>query len=259
MKRTTAFQKGAIIISALSCLFILIPLISIVLLSFNTGTSTWPQGWTLKWYFYNLSAIWSSLLVSVYVALGAVVIALLIAFPCAVAIARYAFPGRYIMEQALMLPVLIPGVVLGMILLQLFQTTSLKVLPPLAWLIIAHVLIVFPLIVRPLIAALEKVDQRLEEAAQSLGAKPVQAFWHVAIPAVAPTTLVAVLLAVARSFNDFIITLFLISPDYIPLSIQVYKSTLWGIPQLTSAISVILLGMSILVVLVIERFLRVEY
>ena len=192
------------------------------------------------------------------VAVLAVVCGLAVTFPLSFAVARRDFPGKKIVDQLIVLPILIPGVVFGMLLLQLFQTRMFQGLHPLAALAIAHTIIVIPLMARPLIAALQQINPSVEEAAQSLGANPIKTFFSVTLPLVAPATLVAVILALARSLNDFIVTLFLINPDYVPLSIQVYKTTLYGMPQLTSAIAVVLLLFSLGLVFIAEKFIEVE-
>ena len=131
---------------------------------------------------------------------------------------------------------------------ELYNTGILSKIPALAFLIAAHVVIVLPVIARPVIAALEQMDAELETASMSLGASPATTVRKVTVPVILPTVVVGSIFGLARSITDFAITLFLVPVGFVPMSIEIYNSTNYSIPQLTSANAVILLAMSLLVV-----------
>ena len=124
--------------------------------------------------------------------------------------------------------------------------------------IIAHVSIAIPYTARPIIAGFEQLDQGLEEASSTLGAKPFRTFVKIILPMLIPSVLAGGIIALARSLNDFIITIFLVQPDYVPLAVQVYRTTQYGIPQLTSAMGVVLLIFSVAFATVAELLFRIE-
>jgi ABC-type spermidine/putrescine transport system permease subunit II len=92
------------------------------------------------------------------------------------------------------------------------------------------------------------MDVELETASMSLGANPLRTVLKVTVPVIFPTVLVGSIFGLARSITDFAITLFLVPAGFLPMSIEIYNSTNYSIPQLTSANAVILLAMSLLVV-----------
>jgi ABC-type spermidine/putrescine transport system permease subunit II len=90
----------------------------------------------------------------------------------------------------------------------------------------------------------------------SLGASPLLTIVKVTVPMIFPTLLVGSIFGLARSITDFAVTLFLVPAGFLPMSIEIYNSTNYSIPQLTSANAVILLLMSLLVVGIGEAVVR---
>jgi ABC-type spermidine/putrescine transport system permease subunit II len=219
-----------------------------ILFSFSLHVEAIPTEWTTKWYTLNSADIVSSIIHSLEISLPAVAIALLVAMPLSFAMARWDFAGKRLINQMILLPMLLPGTALGLALVELYNTGPMSRIPALAFLIAAHVAIVLPVIARPVIAALQQMDTELETASMSLGASPVKTVRSVTIPIVFPTVVVGAIFGLARSITDFTITLFLVPVGFVPMSIEIYNSTNYSIPQLTAANAVILLVMSLLVV-----------
>lgn len=252
------FRIVTILLAILVAFYVLVPLISISLLSINSRISIWPEQITFRWYQMRLTTLLNSVKTSFLVSIPAVMIALTISLPLGYALARYEFRGKRLISQIVVLPIVIPGVALGLAFLQMFNTGVFRNLHPLAVLIIAHVSIAIPYTARPIIAGFEQLDQGLEEASSTLGARPFRTFVKIILPMLIPSVLAGGIIALARSLNDFIITIFLVQPDYVPLAVQVYRTTQYGIPQLTSAMGVVLLVFSVAFATVAELLFRIE-
>jgi putative spermidine/putrescine transport system permease protein len=255
---TLRFDTLCKLLGVVVVLLLVMPLVAIILFSFSGKIESIPTELTFRWFTMRMGVLWRSVQVSLLIAVPALAIALAISLPLGVAVTRREFPGRSLVDQIIILPLLLPGTVFGLALLQLFNSAGFERVPPLVVLVLAHVAIVIPTLARPLIAALQEMDQRMEEAAQTLGARPTRIFRDITLPMISNAVIVGLVLGFARSVNDFNMTFFLITPDYVPLSIYIYNSTNYSIPQLTSANAVVLLMMSLAVVFLSERLIDVR-
>ncbi len=163
-------------------------------------------------------AIRLSLRVAIWSVTGSLPLALLTAW----VLARGRFPGKWLLDGVVHLPLVVPPVVVGFMLLVLFGRRG----PVGAWLYdtfgitviftwkgaaIAAAVMAFPLMVRAMRLSLEAVDRRLEAAARSLGASRLDAFFSVTVPLMAPGILAGVVLAFARSLGEFGATITFVS------------------------------------------------
>jgi len=248
VETASGFRRAIRGVTLLCALVIISPLVAMVLFSFSGQVEAIPSIWTTKWYTFNSGDVLSSVAHTLEISVPAVLIALVIAAPLSYAMARWSFPGKQFINQMILLPMLVPGTVLGLALLELYNTGFMARIPGLTFLIAAHVVVVLPVVARPIIAALEQMDVELETASMSLGANPTQTVRKVTVPIVFPTVLVGAIFGLARSITDFAITLFLVPVGFLPMSIKIYNSTNYSIPQLTSSNAVILLVLSLIVV-----------
>lgn len=245
---TSNFRRMTRVATVLCAAVIVLPLVAMVLFSLSGHVEAIPTQWTLKWYSFNSGDVVVSILHSLGISVPAVLIGLMVTIPLSFAMARWDFAGKRIINQMILLPMLLPGTALGLALVQLYNTGFMSNIPAVAFLIAAHVVIVIPVIARPVIAALQQMDSELETASMSLGASPPQTVLRVTMPVIFPTVIVGAIFGLARSITDFVITLFLVPAGFVPMSIEIYNSTNYSIPQLTSANAVILLIMSLIVV-----------
>ncbi|MEK6719529.1 MAG: ABC transporter permease [Chloroflexota bacterium] len=210
------------VFTSLAIFYLLIPIIVMIVFSFNKPSGkfnyTWNEfsidGWLhpLDW-----PGLPESLLASLGVALLATVIATALGTLIGLALTRYAFRGRGLLNGVIFLPMATPELVLGASLLTLFVATAL---PPLrgnvptlyptgfSTILIAHVMFNISYVVVTVKARLAGFDRRLEEAAMDLGANEWVTFWKVTFPLILPGVVAAALLAFALSIDDFIITSF---------------------------------------------------
>lgn len=159
---------------------------------------------------FELEALW----LSMKVATASLVVCLPLGLALALILARGRFPGRWIIEAVVNIPLVLPPVVTGLILLSLFGVRgpigralydAFGVSLAFHWTgaALAATIMALPLVVRPLRLAIEGVDRGLEDAAAVLGAPPLAVFARVTLPLAAPGLVAAGLLGFARAFGEF--------------------------------------------------------
>ncbi len=197
--------------SVLALLYLFIPVFIVILFSFNDNKGrfnfTW-QGFTLNHWkdpFANPDLA-VALKNSVLIAIIATLIATALGTFMAVALVRYGFRGRGVVDFFVFLPLATPEVVLGAALLGLFLQTGTNT--GFATIVIAHAMFTISYVVVTVKARLEGMDRHIEEAAMDLGATEWTTFRKITLPMIAPGVAAAALLAAAISFDDYVITSF---------------------------------------------------
>lgn len=243
---------------------ILTPLFFVCWLSFfsNEIVTFPPQSYTLRWFahIFDENNFVSGFLTSLKVGIVAMVGGLVLGIPASLVLARRRFPGREALTMLLVLPLVVPGIVAGTAI-YVFQieveiATDLPLLGSLVGLIFAHIMITIPWTARLLTASLAGFDQSLEEAAQSLGATPVQAFWRVTLPVIKPGIVAAALFSFIISFGNLEMTLFLVAPGQTTLPIAILQYLEWRIDPTIAAVSllqILLIGTGMLI---IDRYIK---
>jgi ABC-type spermidine/putrescine transport system permease subunit II len=204
--------------------FLYTPIAMLVLLSFNDSNAiTLPWGgFTLRWYraLTENQSLFVSLKNSVILGLATAVIATLIGSLAAFAF-RYRFRGQAALMRMILLPLVIPGLTIGVALLLLFH--ALGVRPGLlTTTLVAHVGFALPYVFVLVSTRLHRFDASLEEAAMDLGADELTTFWQVTFPLIRPGIIGSALFAFTLSFDEFIRTLFTIGNDN-TLPIQIWS------------------------------------
>jgi spermidine/putrescine transport system permease protein len=202
---------GLAIWSVLALLYLFIPIFIVVLFSFNDNQGrfnfTW-QGFTLDHWAHPFADpdLASALKNSLVIALISTLIATALGTFMALALVRYSFRGRGVVDLMVFLPLASPEVVLGAALLALFLTAAVNT--GFVTIIIAHVMFTVSYVVVTVKARLEGMDRHIEEAAMDLGATEWATFRKITLPMIAPGVAAAALLAAAISIDDYVITSF---------------------------------------------------
>jgi putative spermidine/putrescine transport system permease protein len=194
--------------------FIYIPLFVVGLYAFNAQvTQGWPiEEFSTKWFsvaFHN-EDVREALKLSIYAALGATLIALVLGTLASMAVARYRFFGREVITFAVILPIALPGIITGLAL----QATIIDVLGPLGLsfglttIIIGHATFCVVVVYNNVIARMRRTAGSLDEASADLGADNWQTFRYVMLPQMRTALLAGSLLAFALSFDEVIVTIF---------------------------------------------------
>ena len=252
--------------AALSLAYILLPLVFVTWLAFFAQEipSFPPEGYSLKW-FRAIPAndrFMSGFLLSLQVAVVATVIGLAIGVPAAVCLVRQRFVGREAISSLLLLPLVVPGIVLGIALYVFHVETAIAtewdILGSIGGLISGHVLIAIPWTVRLVTASLVGMDRSVEEAAQSLGADRLTTFRRITLPAILPGIVAAALFGFISSFGNLEMSLFLVGPGRTTLPIAILQYLEWKIDPTIAAVSVLQILFIGAAMLITDRFVRIS-
>jgi putative spermidine/putrescine transport system permease protein len=234
---------------------LLAPVVVVAAVSFSSGNflAFPPPGVSLRWYqaLFANGEIMAALATSAMLALLVACLALLIGLPAAYAIARLEFRGRRLLADLLAAPLLLPTLVLGLALLLALQPLRLVATWP--GLVLAHCTLAVPFAVRIMTTAIGTVPAELEAAARTLGATPLRAALRVTLPLAAPGVLAAAALAFLVSFDETVISLFLVGPRLTTLPVELFRYAESRTDPLVAALSMLLIGSALAVVLLVER------
>jgi putative spermidine/putrescine transport system permease protein len=252
--------------AAVAFLYILLPLGFVTWLSFYSQEipSYPPEGYTLRWFHAIMSndRFIDGLLLSLQLGVIATVLGLLVSVPAAICISYFRFRGRELLNNLLLFPLMVPGVVLGTALyifhVETEIATGLPILGSLGGLVWGHVLLTIPWIVRLVIASLAGFDRTLEEAAQSLGATPWTTFRRITLPGILPGIVAGAMFAFVASFGNLEMSLFLVGPGRTTLPIAILQYLQWKIDPTIAAISVVQILLVAFAMLITDRFVRLS-
>lgn len=191
-------------------LFMFLPIAVVILLAFNANQfGSFPiEGFSLRW-FVELSendAVLRAFRISLLLGVCTALISTTLGVLAALAMVRYNFPGKALISNLLIAPILVPEVVLAVALLLFLQFLNLP--KSFLLLLLGHVIFTLPFVVLVVQARLVSVKREYEEAAMSLGAGPVETFRQVTLPLIAPAVFAGMLFAFTISFDDITGTLF---------------------------------------------------
>lgn len=255
-----AIVHGLIVCGAI---LIVVPLLLTLYLSvFNEQLILFPpRGYTLSWYPAILPNFGAAILTSLQLGLAAVSGSLLIGLPAGIGLARHRFRGRGVIATLLLAPLTMPGIALGLALyialVAIDETLGSAVTGSIGGLILAHIMITTPWVVRLCLASLTNHDRAAEEAAASLGANPLTVIWRVTLPAMRAGIIAAALFAFVISFENLELALFLTSPGVTTLPVAVLQYLEYHIDPLVSAVAVLQIVAVAALLLLLDRFVRI--
>lgn len=199
-----------------------------------------PHGLTVHWFALALAdpRYAGAFITSLVVAVAAMLLSLLLGLPAAYAMARFHFPGRLLVETAILMPLVLPALVLSIALTLLFSRIGFTAGTP--RLVLAHLVICTPYVVRVALPVLQRLDVALEEASQNLGASPFTTFLLVTLPAIRPGAIAAATLAFIVSFDEIDLAIFLADPRAPTLPVTIYSAIQLGIDPTVGAVSALL-------------------
>lgn len=230
--------------------FIYLPMVVVVLYSFNPeSVNVFPMpGFSLRWYkiMAENETLISALKISLSIAIGGTIIGLLLGVPGALALARYDFPGKRILERIVLLPLTLPGIVTGVAMLSFFPLMGVPV--SLYAVLIGHGTFLIAITLTQVFARLKRIDPSLEEASADLGAPPVTTFFRVVLPNIRTAMIGSALLSFTLSLDEIPVTFFLIAGDN-TLPIQIWAMMRRGISPEVNAISTLVFLGSITLIL----------
>jgi spermidine/putrescine transport system permease protein len=246
-------RLSAILYMALAYLFIFLPVLVLVLFSFQGSALPVPPftGPSLRWYEAVLAdgrllaALGNSLLVGVLSSL----LALALGFLAAYGMARHRPRGSGALEGLILAPLTLSYLIIGMGLLMTFNALGMP--RSLLAVGIGHVVINLPLCFAILYAQMGEAQARLERAARDLGAAEWQVLLRVTVPLLWPALFAAFFLAFTLSWDEFIIA-FLLTRFDVTLPVEIWSALRTGLNPMTNAIGSLVFGVSIVLVLLVE-------
>lgn len=246
--------------------FIVLPLVVIVWVSFfsNKILSFPPDGYTLDWYWraWDRKEFRDGLFLSLQVAFFASLGSLVIGVPASFALTRYKFPGRDVITNILLSPMVVPGIVGGAAMyifyIDVEIATEIQIAGTLPGLFAAHLLIALPWTVRLVTASLVGVDRSFSEAAASLGAGPITIFFRIVLPVIKPALIASALFAFVASFIDLEKSLFLVGPGRTTLQITIVSYLEWNLDSTIAAVATVQIAIIATLLLITNRYAQLN-
>ena len=235
--------------------FLALPIAVVIPSAFSAGSdlSFPPQGFSLKWFAAILdrpailAAAWNSAAIAVVATAVSLVVGTLSAF----ALRRYRFPGRAALATLFMTPLVFPAIVLAAAIAMVLAPMGL--IRTFQGLVLAHIVIVLPYVVRTVSATLAEIDTALEEASLTLGASPWASFRTITLPLLRPGLVAGATFSLIISFDEFTISLFLVGSGMMTLPIEMYNYAEFSLDPTLAAVSTLLILLTTLAVLAVER------
>ena len=240
MKKKTSV--GSKIILTLTMLFFYLPILYIIVFSFNDSRSlTKFSGFSLRWYekMFADSTMMEAVLYTVIIAVIATVVATVVGTITAIGLSKSRKVVQKMVERINDLPVMNPDIVTAISLLMFFSVLTVK--KGFGTLLIAHIMFCIPYVMLSVTPKLRSLDPNLIDAAMDLGATPFQALAKVIVPQIKPGIVSGALIAFTMSFDDFVISYFTTGNGVNNISILVYTMSKRVNPSINALSTIVIL------------------
>lgn len=238
-------------------IFLLAPLVVIILASFSPTPIVVfpPKGFSLKWYeniFTSSTNFLSGFVNSIEIAVIATVIDVFLGVTAALSVSRYQFKNKELLVSFFTSPMYVPSIAFAFVLLQVFS--QIGSIPGMLKILLGHMIIIMPYIVRNTLSVLSGFNWTLEDAAASLGASPVNTFFRVTLPLIKPGVIAGAMLSFLYSFDEAVLSSLLSSPKFVTLPIRIMNYMEFSFDPTLASISTVLILMSLLLIILLEKF-----
>ena len=238
----------------------LLPPVIVIGASLTAGNSMGfpPEGLSLRWYgaAFESTPFMTSLVTSLQLAVLAMAASLVIGFAAAYGIDRHRFVGRDTLQALALSPLIVPAVVLGIGLLQFLTLVGLG--QTFLGLLIGHVVITLPYVVRTLTNSLLLLDRSCEEAAYNLRARPLTVLRRVTLPLLLPALVSSGIFAFVISFGNITLSIFLGFAGAETLPVQIFTFVEHSYDPTLAAVSAVVIVMTVVIMLAIERIVGMD-
>ncbi len=251
-------KRGVSVLSLYNLIITIImlaPLVVVILTSF-TPTMFYQiptLHWSLRWYraIFVSSGYVRGFYLSCELAVLGALISLAIGFFTAFVIVRYDFRSKSLLDTLVMAPIAVPSVVLGLALLQFY--VKMNLMDTFFSLLMAHVVITVPYLIKTASASLRAVSRDMELAAMNLGGTWWQSFWYVTMPMVKSGLISGYIFAFLVSFGEVAMTLFIVGSTYQTLPVRMFNYMTDVNTPVIAAISSLLIFISVALMLILNR------
>lgn len=245
----------------LTIVFLAAPVLIIVSVAFTSAefVSFPPSGLSLRWFTKVLTdsqfvrPLWNSFVLGIISTLTSLVLAV----PAAVALVRANLPFKDAMLAFMLSPLSLPTIILAAALLFFLARFGLGTSP--VGLLIGHVVITVPYVLRTVLGVYAGIGTEVEEAARTLGARRWQVFRYVTLPMIRPGLLAGCILAFLLSFDEVAVALLLSTTDTTTLPVAVLSYLVYNYDPAVAAISTVQIVIVVVLLVVLERFLGVKH
>ena len=266
--RASRFRMDGVVSAAMVggvLVFLLAPVVVVVLASFDGGDPVAgraflnfpPSSLSLQWYFSIQPRLFHSLWISFLVACFAAGIGTVIGVPAALGLIRGNLPGKTVLSALFRAPLQIPFIVIGVAFLQTYylvgDALGLRISGSFIALAVGHLFVATPYVIGSVGSVLLRFNPNLEEAALSLGASRWRTFRRVTLPIIMPGIYAGALFAFMVSFGDVPISLFLASPKYTTLPLEIFHSMEFDFDAAVLAISTLIVFASLVILWLIQK------
>ena len=238
--------------------FLFLPILVLVVYSFNEAAGMHWTGFSLRWYrqMFATRELWRAFGNSIIVAASSAAMATVIGTIGAIGVNWYRFKSRTYVQTISFLPMILPEIIIGVSLLVFFSAVNIPL--GLFTIFIAHTTFNIPFVFLMVMARLDEFDFSIIEAAQDLGASEMQTLLRVTIPVCMPGIVAGMLTAVTLSLEDFVITFFVAGAGSSTLPIFIFSAIMrrGGVTPVISALSVVMIAGTIILCFALRKFLK---
>ncbi|HEY3424644.1 MAG TPA: ABC transporter permease [Negativicutes bacterium] len=245
------------IYSLLIFIFLYMPIFVLALMSFNQSRyNTLPFTFSTQWYsaLFNNAKLMDAALNSVYIASITAIVCVILGTALMLGIPEGRTKVKNLIHSIVLMPLTIPWLIMGLSLLLFLM--KLGISKNLFMLLIGHIIISLPYAVLVIGARLSDMDKSIEEASYSLGANEWTTFRRIIMPSILPALIAGGFLSFMVSFDNFIISYFLIPTGSSTLPIEIYSSIKFGFTPEINAVATIILTMSLVLVVIIAMLMQ---
>ncbi|MDR0589246.1 MAG: ABC transporter permease [Spirochaetaceae bacterium] len=237
--------------------FLFLPLMVLILYSFNSSKGMNWTGFSLIWYeqlFFRSRDLWRAFWNSAFVALSSAATATILGTAGAIGVNWYRFKLRNYIQAISFMPMILPEIIIGVSLSLFFA--GVKIQLGILTIFIAHTTFNLPFVFLMVMARLDEFDFSIIEAAHDLGASEKQTLFKVTVPICMPGIVSGFLTAITISLEDFVITSFVSGPGSSTLPIYIYSAIRFGVSPVINALSVVMILGTVLLTYLLRNFLK---
>lgn len=235
--------------------FLAAPLVVVAIVAFNPGTAVRfpPPGISVRWFvhIFQTESFVTGLVNSLELGILATATSMALGVPAALTLSRGRFAGRELLETAVLSPLSLPMIVLGVGLLSASSLVGLGL--SFTALLGGHIVITLPYVLRTTLAVYRGIDPALEEAARVHGATPWRAFRRVTLPLLRPGLMAGGIFAFLISFDNVPVSIFLTRSDTTTLPVAILSYLAYNLDPSVAAISTLQMGVAVVALLCLER------
>jgi putative spermidine/putrescine transport system permease protein len=249
-----------LLVLSVSLVFLLMVLPSLVVIAMSFSDTEMlrfpPQGFSLRHYrtFFEDKRWFQPALLSLRYAFLSTVVKVVLGTMASLALVRGRFRGKRIINLILLSPLMIPPIAIAVAAYSIY--VKFQLVCTTLGVVVAHTVLGIPTVILVITAVLYRFDTNLELAAMSLGAGRLTTFWRITLPLIRVGIAVAAIFAFIDSFNELIVTNFIVGTRNLTLPVQIYTGLRYTLSPVITAISALMIGMALLGLLLIAPLSR---